>query len=142
MNHLFVDTNVIIDFLSDRKPFSEHASFIFDLAEKKKLTLHVSAISINNIYYVTKQLMSHYQSIALLKELMNLVNIIDLTESILDKSLKSGFNDFEDSIQYYSALTNKKIQAIVTRNVKDFKKSSIPIFTPYETISFLSEKKE
>ncbi len=133
----FVDTNVLIDFLADRKPFSESACILFDLAVRKKIKLFISAISYNNIYYILqRENKSHKKTIALLDLLTEDCHILDTTKSILQSAMHADFKDFEDAIQYYSAKSQAGIQAIITRNPKDFSVKDISILSPEEAISF------
>ena len=70
-----------------------------------------------------------------LRDLESLIETVDVTKQIISKSLHSDFKDYEDSIQYYTAISNKKITAIVTRNVKDYRKATIKVLTPETFIS-------
>lgn len=133
MKKVFIDTNVIIDFLADREPFSEYAAKLFQLAQNNKIEIYIAAISINNTYYILKQVSSHTKALNLLDKIESLVQIIPTTQEVIKKSIRSDFKDFEDAIQYYSAKTVKGIDAIATRNAKDFKHSDIPILNP-ETV--------
>jgi len=126
----FIDTNILLDFLADRKPYSDHAATIFENQQQSKIYLYVSAISFNNLYYIISKIEGHKTAIRLLKELSDLVTIIPLEQSIIQRSLDSSFADFEDAIQYYSALKIRNIKGIITRNTKDFRKSEIAILTP------------
>lgn len=137
MKNIFLDTNVIIDILADRKPFSIAGAKLFDHAENGKINLFISALSYSNIYYIIRKTCSHKEMLMTLKDLEALIETIDVTKQIISKSLHSDFKDFEDSIQYYTALSNKKITAIVTRNGKDFKKSDLAILTPEEALSII-----
>ena len=138
MKVIFLDTNVIIDFLGDRRPFSLTAAEIFNASLLNKVKIFVSAVSYNNIYYILRQSLTHKETIKLLDELSDLIKIVDVTESIIKKSLKSDFKDFEDAIQYNCALTINKIDFIVTRNGKDFKKSILPVMNPQEAIGIIN----
>jgi len=60
------------------------------------------------------------------------------TKTVIKKLLKSEFKDFEDAIQYNCALTRSKIDFIITRNSKDFKKSTLPIMNPEEAIGIMN----
>lgn len=132
----YIDTNVLIDFLADRKPFSESATTLFDLAVKKKIKLYISAISYNNIYYILqRENKSHKKTIALLELLSEDCQILDATKTILLSAMRSDFKDFEDAIQYYSAKGHVGINAIVTRNPKDFVVKDLAILSPDEAIS-------
>ncbi|CAN5304149.1 PIN domain-containing protein [soil metagenome] len=130
MNNIFLDTNVIIDFLADRKPFSEFAAAIFTLADNEAIKIYASAITFNNVYYIIRQISSHKKALALLSDLESMVDIIEVNKVIIKQALHSDFRDFEDAIQYMCALTNDKIEFIVTRNHKDFKKRQLPVFSP------------
>ena len=135
MKYIFLDTNIVIDFLADRKPFSLHAAKLFNFSLSGKAKIYISAVSYNNIYYILRQSLSGSETIKLLNELSEMTEITDVTESIIMKSLKSDFKDFEDAIQYNCALTLTKVDFIVTRDTKDFKKSSLSVMTPEEAVS-------
>lgn len=142
MNRLFVDTNVLIDFLADRQPFSLDAAKIFNAAIKKEVQIYVSAVSFNNIYYILRQSHSHAKTLQMLAELNEWAQAVDVTKEIIGTSLKSDFKDFEDAIQYNCAKSIHKIEGIVTRNAKDFKKSTLPILTPHEALLFILRTKK
>jgi predicted nucleic acid-binding protein len=137
MKNIFLDTNVIIDFLADRKPFSLEAAKLFNFCVLGKVKIYISAVSYNNIYYILRQSLSNTDTIKVLDELSEMTEIADVTKSIIKKSLKIDFKDFEDAIQYYCALSVHKIDFIVTRDTKDFKKSTLSIMTPAEAVSYL-----
>lgn len=130
MTDLFIDTDVILDFLIDRKPFSREAAIIFTLIEQKKLKGFSSSLTFSNLYYVLRKIESHNRVISKLDSLSKMVRILKVEEQTIKNALASGFPDFEDSIQYFSAVNSKKIDVIITRNIKDFKKSEIPVMTP------------
>ena len=137
MKSIFLDTNVLIDFFADRKPFSIEAARLFNYSIKKKINLYISAVSYNNIYYILRQSCSHIETIKILTELNEWTVVIDVSKEIINKSLKSDFRDFEDAIQYNCAKSLKKIDFIVTRDTKDFKTSSLPILTPKEAVTLI-----
>jgi predicted nucleic acid-binding protein len=137
MKSIFLDTNVIIDFFADRKPFSIDAARLFDYSLKKKINIYISAVSYNNIYYIVRQSLSHAETIKMLTEISEWTNVIDLTIDIINKSLTSDFKDFEDAIQYHCAKSINKIDLIVTRDTKDYKVSSLPILTPKEAVALI-----
>lgn len=140
MKYIFLDTNVLIDFLADRKPFSMEAAKLFNYSLKKKINLYISAISYNNIYYILRQSCSHTATIKMLTELNEWTDIIDVSKDVIKKSLKPDFKDFEDAIQYNCAKSLSKIDFIVTRNTKDFKSSSLPILTPQEAVALIENE--
>jgi predicted nucleic acid-binding protein len=130
MTDLFIDTDVIIDFLIDRKPYSREAAIIFTLIEQKKIKGYVSSLTFSNLYYVLRKFESHSKVISKLDSLSKMLTIVKVEEQTIKKALSSGFPDFEDSIQYFSAMDNRKIDVIITRNTKDYKKSDISVMTP------------
>ncbi len=137
MKRIFVDTNVIIDFLANRKPFSVSAATLFNYAVAGKIKIYISAVSYNNIYYILRQSNAHTKTIKYLDALSEMTEVADVTKAIIKQSLKSSMRDFEDAIQYYCALGLSNIDCIVTRNSKDFKKSNLPVMSPEEVLSLI-----
>jgi len=137
MKHLFIDTNVVIDLLTQRQPFSALALNLFKSASEKQARLYVSALSCANIYYIIRRFKTREEALQNLHEPQDLVEIINVDGKIIGNAIASGFNDFEDAIQYHCALSNPSIEAIVTRNQKDFKKSTIPVLTVEEVLGNL-----
>lgn len=137
MKYIFLDTNIVIDFLADRKPFSVFAARLFTFSLSGKAKIYISAVSYNNIYYILRQSLSNSETIKLLEQLSQWAEIIDVTKSIIKDSLKTDFKDFEDAIQYNCALSLARLDFIVTRDTKDFKKSTLSIMTPEEAVSVL-----
>ena len=137
MTNFFLDTNVLIDFLCDRKPFADDAARLFHASLKKKVKLFVSAVSYNNIYYILRQQNTHAQCLQILVSLNEWTEVLDTTKDVIHKSLHSGFNDFEDAIQYATAMSKNNMRCIVTRNTKDYKKSLLPIMTPGEALKLI-----
>jgi len=140
MRHIFIDTNVIIDFLADRHPFSDYAAMLFQLAKENKIRVHISAISFNNTYYILRKVTSHKSALSLLSEIEEYVGVQETNRAIIRKAIKSNFKDFENAIQYFSAVLIGKIDVITTRDVKNFKKSELPVLSPETTIKLLMEE--
>ena len=140
MRQIFIDTNVIIDFLADRSPFSEYAAILFQLAKEKKIKLFISAISFNNTYYILRKVTSHKKALSLISEIEDYVGIQETNRKILRKAIKSNFNGFENAIQYYSAIELGAIDIITTRDLKNFKKSELPVLSPETTVKLLMKE--
>jgi len=138
-DRLFFDTNIIIDLLGERESFYESTAKIATLADKGKIIIVVSALSFATVYYILQR----FENKEIVKEKMRKFKIIvetsDLTEKIIDQSLSSKFSDFEDAIQYFCAL-NMDCNMIITRNGKDFNVSDIPVLTPDEYLSRLTNR--
>lgn len=137
MKTIFLDTNLIIDFLADRRPFSLLAAEIFNFSLTGQLKIYISAVSYNNIYYILRQTLSNNEALRLLNHLGELTEVADVTKDTIKKALKSEFKDFEDAIQYYCALSMSKVELIVTRDSKDFRKSILPVMNPEEALGFI-----
>jgi len=138
MTDLFIDTDVIIDFLIDRKPQSREAAIIFTLIEQKKLKGYVSSLTFSNLYYVLKKFESHNKIISKLDSISKMLTILKVDQQTIKDAIASGFSDFEDSIQYNCALDYKKIDVLITRNTKDYKNSEIPVMTPADYLKTVS----
>jgi len=138
MTDIFIDTDVIIDFLIDREPHSREAAIIFTLIEQKKLKGYVSSLTFSNLYYVLRKIESHNKVIAKLDSISRLLTILKVDQQTIMYAIASGFPDFEDSIQYNCALDYKKIDVLITRNIKDYKGSEIPLMTPADYLKMVS----
>ena len=137
MNKIFVDTDVILDLLARRIPHFHFSAVLFTFAEMKKLELYTTPLIIANTFYILRKQLGNDSAKNALRKLRILLHLIDSTESVIDKALNSDFSDFEDAIQYYTAL-EYQIPVILTRNIRDYKKASIVVQTPE---SYLVTKK-
>lgn len=128
---LFVDTNVVIDLLAHREPFYEAAKKIFSLADLGKRKIAVAAISFSTAAYILERHVSYEQLTMALRRLADIVEIAAIDEEIIRKSISpvSRFKDVEDAMQHHAALS-ANCHCIITRNVKDFEHSEIPVFSP------------
>ncbi len=137
MTKIFADTDVCLDLLSARKPFNAIAEKLFSLADRGKVKICVSSLSFSNIDYLLKSQYKRNDSRKILAKFKTLVTILAVDDKIIDLAIASDFSDFEDAIQYNTAIENN-IKILVTRNLKDYKKAVIQIMNP-ET--FLSGQK-
>ena len=129
MNKIFVDTDVILDLLARRIPHFHFSAVLFTFAEMKKLELYTTPLIIANTFYILRKQLGNDSAKNALRKLRILLHVIDSTESVIDKAINSDFPDFEDAIQYYTAL-EYQIPVILTRNIRDYKKASIVVQTP------------
>ena len=129
MNKIFVDTDVILDLLARRIPHFHFSAVLFTFAEMKKLELYTTPLIIANTFFILRKQLGNESAKNALRKLRILLHVIDSTESVIDKALNSDFPDFEDAIQYYTAL-EYGIPVILTRNIRDYKKASIVVQTP------------
>ena len=134
---IFADTNIFIDILLDRKPFSKHSTLVYKLCENGLAEGHIAPITINNIYYICRK--TH--NIALIKEFLYKVSkdytIAAMDSTTIEKANKLGISDYEDALQYAMALQSGS-EYLITRNIKDFKNiTHIKVLTPEEFIDAL-----
>lgn len=134
---LFFDTNIVLDLLGEREPFYEASAKLATLADKGEVTLVVSPISFATVNYFLSKLESPGIAKEKLRKFKIISEICKLDEDIIEKGLNSSFEDFEDALQYFSAL-EANCETIITRNGKDFRKSLLPVMTAEEYLkSFL-----
>ncbi len=130
MDKVLIDTDVILDFFFDRKPFAKYSTEILNLCEENKLSGFTTPVIISNVYYLLKKTAKHDIIVEKIKQLLNIIEIIKMDKNAVLNALNSEFKDFEDALQNFSAIENGKIKVILTRNIKDFKKSKLAILTP------------
>lgn len=136
---LFIDTDIVIDFFTDRAPYANPASELFELSEKGAVVLHLSAVSINNIYYIVRRFLGHNKTLKAVETLAEMTKIIGTTKKEILQALKNNFTDYEDSIQYSTALTISGLDAIITRNIKDYKSAAIAVMTPIDFLKMFQK---
>jgi predicted nucleic acid-binding protein len=134
MEKLFIDTNIMLDFLGEREPFYESIAKIATLAEKEKLTMVVSPISFATVNYFLSKFENSKIAREKLRKFKVLCSVCSLDEQTIEKGLNSSIEDFEDAIQYFSA-TDSGCDIIITRNGKNFKQSLLPVMTAEEFLS-------
>lgn len=131
---VFVDTDIIYDLLAKRDPHYLAAAYLFTLADEGKVRIFISALSLANIHYLLSKQKSENPSKQILRKFKLLVHITPLNEKIIDLALNSEFEDFEDAIQYFSALQSGT-DILLTRNLKDYKKAQISVLTAQDFIT-------
>lgn len=137
MKRLFIDTNIVIDLLSRREPFYDEAATLFSLADKKQIELTVSSLTMAYTSYALLRQMDPNKAKSILRKLRLIFKIASLDDKIVGLALNDeAFSDFEDGLQYFTAIENGQ-DVIITRNLKDFKKSKLPIMTAKQFIETL-----
>ena len=135
MKKILVDTNIVIDLLSERKGFYDEAADLFSQADKKELNLTISSLTFANTNYLLTKLKSAKEAREILRKFKVLVELLSLDDKITELALSDeSFSDFEDGLQYYSAIENN-VDIIITRNKKDFKNSRLPVLTAKEYLA-------
>lgn len=134
MKKLLIDTNIVIDLLSRREPFYGEVATLFSLADKKQVELAVSSLTIANTGYILLRQMDTNKAKSILRKLRLIVNILPLDDKVVGLALNDEhFPDFEDGLQYYTAIENGQ-DLIITRNLKGFKNSKLPVMTARQFI--------
>jgi len=131
MDKVFVDTDIILDFLSIREPFYINAANLFSLADKGELQIFVSSLAFANLNYLLSKQYNTNEARKKLLKFKTLVSVLAVDEKTIELALTSDFKDFEDGIQYFSAI-DKGLKTILTRNLKDFKTADIAVMTAEE----------
>ena len=134
---VFIDTNILIDLLGDRKPYSKFAIEIFKAAEQKTITLYATTHSLATTHYLLKKYIDEKKLRQILEGLLEYLNIVPIDEHIFRQGLKSRHKDFEDALQMIAASGIPEITCIVTRNLKDFKHSEVEVVSPDELVKKL-----
>ena len=128
MEKVFVDSDIVLDLLSGRTPHYDFAAELFSLADENSIKLYVSSLTFANVNYMLSKQLSAGQARKMLLKFKTLVNVLSVNDKVIELALASDFHDFEDAIQYNTAIENG-ITTLLTRNLKDFKKAEIAILT-------------
>jgi len=132
---LFLDSDVMLDVLLKRPGFYLSSAGVIALAHENQIAAVTSSVAFVNVHYFLDKY-DRTNKFKLLTRFRSFVTIIEVGEKEIDMALKSGAIDFEDTVQYYSAL-NAKADIIITRNIKDYKQSLIPVLTPEQFLKTL-----
>jgi len=134
---IIFDTNIILDVLLNRDPFVELSAKIVSSVENKNIEGYLCATTITTLDYLISKQTNRNTAKAEIQKLLNIFEISEVNSKVLDMSLKSGFKDFEDGVQYYSGECCG-VNGLVTRNTKDYKQAKLPIYTPEELWGIVS----
>ena len=126
MKKIFLDTNIILDFLGEREGFYEASAKIMTLADKKKIQVYTSPSSISKVFYVLAKYENSKIALEKIRKFKLLCSMSVMDDEVVEKAIHSNFKDFEDAMQYFSALASN-CNIIITRNEKDFKNAMIPV---------------
>ena len=133
---LFLDTNILIDVIANRKPWVDEALVLLELAKQKKLTVIVADFSFINLAYITRKLFTQEELYALFSDLCLYVKVVEVGGMIIKKSFQKRWKDMEDCVQYLVA-KREEADYLITRNEKDFSDSDIPVLSPSEFLDMI-----
>lgn len=134
IKRVFVNSDVILDVALARMPFLEHSKMLLSMLENGLAMGFVSANSIANIYYILRKAGDDVKARFFISSILKYLMVIPSNHSNILDALKSDFSDFEDAIQNFSALENQ-CECIITRNVDDYKKSTLDVYVPLEFLN-------
>lgn len=130
MDNALIDTDVILDSLFDRQPYSKYSTKILHLCAQNELNGFATPVIISNVYYLLRKTAKHQIVIEKIKQLLTIVDIISMDKKAVVNALNSNFKDFEDALQNFAVVENERVNIIITRNTKDFSKSDLAVFSP------------
>lgn len=137
---LLIDTNVVLDVLLRREPFSKTAAEVLNLTQRDDVREYVSASAITDIYYIANKQMKDRDAVRdLLKRLLMIVSVAAVSEREIQNALNLAWGDFEDSVQYSVALLNE-MDGIVTRNPSDYQEANIQIWLPEQALELFANE--
>lgn len=137
----FVDSDVILDFLLDRQPYSVNAGRLFAHAERAEISLCTSTVAFLNVHYVAAALTDKPNADRLIRRLRSLLSLLDVTQAMVDTALAGEPKDLEDHVQYACARANR-VSFLVTRNTADYPKDQRFICSPEVFLNTIPESRD
>ena len=134
MKSVLCDINVILDIFLKRYPYYVPAARLFTLIEERKLQGYLSAQSFPTMFYILSKELKREKAMRVLEKLRIVFRVAAVDEKVIDLSLASSFKDFEDAVQYYSAL-HVRADCLITRNKADYRADRLPVMTPEEFLA-------
>jgi predicted nucleic acid-binding protein len=138
---IFIDSDIILDVLAERDEFVEAAAELFELSHVNEIELLTTAVVLANVFYMLRKTSGIEEAKKSLRKLRLIINILPIDEKVVDLSLNSQFNDFEDGLQYFTAKENG-ISKLITRNIKHYRVDDMIVETAEEYIKSKKENKE
>jgi predicted nucleic acid-binding protein len=134
---VLLDTDVVLDVMLARVPFAQTSGRLLDLAEQGLFEAYISSITPLNVFYIARKAKSIGDLRQALKQLLQTVQVCPIDHSVLINAFTLPFTDYEDAVQN-AAATASKLDAIVTRNLKDYKNATLPVFSPADFLNQLT----
>ena len=130
------DTNVLLDVFLEREPFFETSAQVTGLAEKGEIEGWICGTTVTTIFFLLAKHLTPQKAQQHLRGILKMFHVTIINRLVLEDALDSNFNDYEDGVLYHSAFQSN-VEAIITRNQKDFNKSEIPVYSPAEFLEAL-----
>ena len=138
MKKIFVDTNILLDLLFQRRGFFLDAKRLFNYSKSRNIDIFISAISINTIYYLLQKKFTKEHSKHLLEYIYDITDILPFDENIIFLAHQSSFKDLEDAFQYFTAKEHH-IPLLITRNIKDFAVDDLSVLSPQQFLEIMAK---
>jgi len=136
---VLLDTDVVLDVIMARVPFAAAAAELLDLNERGLFEAYISGITPINIFYIARKAKSSTDLRRSVSHLLQTVRVCTLDHSALTNALALPFSDYEDAVQHACATANQ-LDAIVTRNLDDYRNASLPVFAPTDFLNHLKSQ--
>ena len=133
---VFIDSDIILDLLAQRKPYVVDAQRLFSCIDRQEVQGFVTPVIFANLYYILRKLKSSEEALRILSDLGQLLTILPVTQQTVEKALKSDFRDFEDALQYHAAIENT-LKFLITRNKRDYKDPEITVCNAREFLQIM-----
>lgn len=137
MKEVYIDSDLIVDFLTDREPFCEKSAKIMNLCIENQIKGFITPLIIANVFYVLRKKIDAQELKNKLKSLLSFLDVISMNKKIILTALNSDFSDFEDALQNFTVVQNSDVQIILTRNIKDYKNSTLTVYTPNDYLNLI-----
>lgn len=123
------DTNVVLDLLLDREPFALDAARCFSMVESGEIEGWLCASTVTTLHYLIRKSSGASKALEGISTLMSFFKIAPVNKAVLESAMSLPFKDFEDAV-LHEAARYSNVDVIVTRNIADFKNSSIQVQSP------------
>lgn len=137
MKRVLIDSDVVIDFVLERQPFEIEAKEIFRHIARQKFDAYITSITPINVFYIGRKIKGQQDTLKAIKRLFDILEVITADKNLLQKSLSSKITDYEDAVQHACAEA-ESLDAIVTRNLSDYKNATLPVYSPTEFLNLLN----
>ncbi len=138
---VLLDTDVVLDYLLEREPFAQTAGRLFALNVQGVFDGYISSITPINVFYIGRKFLERDQLRQALKDLLLTMRVCPITHAVLSQAFALPLTDYEDAVQCAAAMASN-LDVIVTRNLKDYKNATLPVFSPADFFNQLTSPKE
>ena len=136
--HVLIDTDILLDCCLNREPYISDSIKILQLCELQKIQGYTTPVILSNLFYILRKNNSLEKVKLFIENLLKLLKVVDMNQQVVYEALVSGLKDFEDAMQYFSAVQHPEISILLTRNRKDFEGNELSILSPSELLSVIT----